>query len=761
MRMCLLASVALITMSSVQAAEAPSACDAAPATIHIIESWRRAASDATLSWNGRMDPMWKAIDADPDNLFLHLALQPEYLNMIEAVRWPEAEGHYQRLLQAHPDLAGLRIAYASLIASRRPDVARPMLEQIVTADSSQAWAHLTLARLAQMEHKTEEVDRAVRRFNELCPASLQPEPYRLYDRMPLEFRRAVAAALRKRVEGRTDPQALAMLGILWQLEFQVNAAPVPELRARVAQDLVRLREAAAGSERLLTILGEGAELIDDREAARWAREQQRAAHSFQACDLAMKRWSADRRAPSVEDSQERVQGYYRELLEASTQWVEACPLYEAPWWARLRALRELPDASPDEVIRTGDGLLRASSENSSNFFFAPTLPVSELYLKRRVALDRIPAILQRAKADAQARVAADREVRNFPESWKEGEARDAQERGLLARRLQIERLVDLKQTEAAQTEWSALRQEAKAITDAGMFWSVQPHLFDAALVLHDDEHCEQGLRSMREWLDGHAPRESDTPSARREFREHEALYWEKTGRLAEQRGRTADAIEAYQRTLELRSMWEPLADRFALIDRTRQLWAAAGHPVNEWDAWMQRTTATRRVPAVDWAKVERRFPAFALTDLSGRRWSERDLTGKVTFVNLWATWCGPCRAELPHVRKIAEAVSARKDVQVITLNVDDQPGGIEPFLRQVGISGLTVIPARDYVTQELGIRGFPTSWIIDRDGVARREMSGFSAEPSKWVAEVVRQLGTDAPEASTAAGGSPGERKQR
>jgi thiol-disulfide isomerase/thioredoxin len=107
---------------------------------------------------------------------------------------------------------------------------------------------------------------------------------------------------------------------------------------------------------------------------------------------------------------------------------------------------------------------------------------------------------------------------------------------------------------------------------------------------------------------------------------------------------------------------------------------------------------------------------------------------------MWATWCGPCIAELPYVQKIQNAVKDRKDVQVITLNVDENPGLIEPFLKQRGVTSLTVIPGMDFVQRTLKINGFPTTWIVDRDGVARREQGGFTGEPSKWVERVLESL---------------------
>ena len=71
-----------------------------------------------------------------------------------------------------------------------------------------------------------------------------------------------------------------------------------------------------------------------------------------------------------------------------------------------------------------------------------------------------------------------------------------------------------------------------------------------------------------------------------------------------------------------------------------------------------------------WDTKNTLLPEFELSDLDGRKWSLADLKGKVAFINLWATWCGPCRAELPYVQKLREQLKDRKDVVVLTLNID-------------------------------------------------------------------------------------------
>ncbi|HSB15547.1 MAG TPA: TlpA disulfide reductase family protein, partial [Bryobacteraceae bacterium] len=140
-----------------------------------------------------------------------------------------------------------------------------------------------------------------------------------------------------------------------------------------------------------------------------------------------------------------------------------------------------------------------------------------------------------------------------------------------------------------------------------------------------------------------------------------------------------------------------------------------------------------------WTRVKRALPAFKLTDLKGKQWTIKDFEGRRTFMNFWATWCGPCRAELPHVQKLYLRLKDRSDVQVVTLNVDEDQSVIGPFMSREAFA-FPVVPARAFAQDELGIQGYPTSWIVNTEGVVELEQSGFAAEGDKWLDDVVARL---------------------
>jgi thiol-disulfide isomerase/thioredoxin len=132
------------------------------------------------------------------------------------------------------------------------------------------------------------------------------------------------------------------------------------------------------------------------------------------------------------------------------------------------------------------------------------------------------------------------------------------------------------------------------------------------------------------------------------------------------------------------------------------------------------------------------MPAFELTDLEGRKWSLADLKGKVAFINLWATWCGPCRLELPYVQKLREQMKEKKDVLVLTLNTDEEVGMVEPFMKQNKYT-FPVLLGQAYAESQ-GVDSIPRNWIISSEGKIMFEGIGFGNDGEEWIKKAVQMI---------------------
>lgn len=82
-----------------------------------------------------------------------------------------------------------------------------------------------------------------------------------------------------------------------------------------------------------------------------------------------------------------------------------------------------------------------------------------------------------------------------------------------------------------------------------------------------------------------------------------------------------------------------------------------------------------------WTPKDQPLTTLNARDLGGKLWTIEDLKGKTTLINVWATWCEPCRQELPYVQKLYEQARDRKDIQVITIDMDSNLGLLDPFLK--------------------------------------------------------------------------------
>ena len=125
-------------------------------------------------------------------------------------------------------------------------------------------------------------------------------------------------------------------------------------------------------------------------------------------------------------------------------------------------------------------------------------------------------------------------------------------------------------------------------------------------------------------------------------------------------------------------------------------------------------------------------------DLAGRKWTPADLKGKVAFINFWATWCGPCREELPYVQKLREQLKDRKDVIVLTLNTDEEVGKVAPFMKENKFT-FPVLLGQAYADSQ-GINSIPRNWIVSLDGKVMLEGIGFGGEGDEWIKKATQMI---------------------
>lgn len=118
---------------------------------------------------------------------------------------------------------------------------------------------------------------------------------------------------------------------------------------------------------------------------------------------------------------------------------------------------------------------------------------------------------------------------------------------------------------------------------------------------------------------------------------------------------------------------------------------------------------------------------FALEDLNGRLVTLDDLRGKVVFLNVWATWCGPCREEMPSIETLYDEFKNDKDFVILAVSQDTRGrAAVEPYVEQNGYHFEVLLDPENKVGESYDVGGVPETFIIDRDGrIVAHHMGAF------------------------------------
>ena len=121
-------------------------------------------------------------------------------------------------------------------------------------------------------------------------------------------------------------------------------------------------------------------------------------------------------------------------------------------------------------------------------------------------------------------------------------------------------------------------------------------------------------------------------------------------------------------------------------------------------------------------------PDFELSSLDGKVVSLSDFRGKPVFLNFWATWCGPCRFEMPFIQKMYEGLS-NEGLVVLAVNVQENPTRVKEFVESFGLTFPVLLDTNSEVRLAYNIRGIPTTFFIDKNGIIQDiKIGAFASE---------------------------------
>ena len=516
-------------------------------------------------------------------------------------------------------------------------------------------------------------------FFTLCPASTDSLAHWLLAKDDA-LQTKVAMSLRRRLQHETDPKQLRNYEILWGLEFRTRPPKEHDtVRAQLSEDLKRLeRLNPNGDSEWLALLIKGyrqsgapKDVIVAKENL-LIREHPRSSEAFA---IVRQRWEETHKEPKDEADATAWDQYQKEYEKVLKVWIRDYPdvtsLQRYDWFYAIEA---------DDAISEQDGIAALDSFLQAVKDFQPPnhetwtyASAAQFLIQRGWQLQRALELLEMAKqASAKNHV-----------------------------RLMEDDNVSEKDVEGA-------RQEE--------MW--QEHYFDGLIL----KAAKQSGR-----LDEAATLKTFIEKAPPAEKKLQSDYWLNRARLAALETHIQDALAYYQLALQTRIVfpksWHGKL-RDDLTDEAHALWKAQGGTEGAWAIWSKPPSSEAAVAEAPWEKATRAIPNFELSDLSGKTWRLKELAGKTVLIALWATWCGPCEAELPHLQTFYEKVKTRPDLQVLTFDLDEDLGLVAPYLKEKGYT-FPVLPAYSTAVNLLDGFAIPQNWIVDRQGVWRWTQIGY------------------------------------
>jgi thiol-disulfide isomerase/thioredoxin len=527
-------------------------------------------------------------------------------------------------------------------------------------------------------------------FN-LCPSSTDAEAQRWLATEGNPDRMArVATAIRARLRDETDPADLQSYETLWGLEFQTRPPREHEaLRKWVSDDLKHLETVVpAPDAEFQSFLIRGykqSRASADTVRAKEDRLLKDFPKSTEALRVTEDRWDRLHKEPKDQSDTAAWEKYDRQYQEAVKGWTQQfTDDYDLSHYGWTKLVDRDGALSEKEVLALFESDVREAEE--AEYPSLGSVRAAQFLLKRKVRPELAMATLEKArKLQVQERTRDGRDANRSADDIADAEAGlDLRERYIVAEMLTAAR--QLKRPELVEKMRTEITTPP---TDSRFVW----------------------------------------------------MYWTCRARLAILDSHNADAL-TYYTLVNQTSPAKPQMRRGKFWDdqedETRALWTEMGGTDEAWQVWRKQPDTSQQVAEGPGTKPNKQLPEFTLADMAGKTWRLKDLAGRTTLITVWATWCGPCMAELPHIEKLYQVTKERKDIQVVTFNLDENPGLVQPFLEEHQYK-FPVLLAHSFLSAMLDRIGIPQNWIVDPKGKWVSTGLGFGSE-NNWEGTVVRRL---------------------
>lgn len=653
-----------------------------------LRAWRENSTNASISERRRL------IDELAANYPASYQIHAERIGLYRRAfsdAWPGVRESYVKLAEKNSsDPLSLTLAAAALHRSNTPRAIELLIEAR-TLSPGFPWTALKLAEIYQ-GGKFEDKDKARANLNAYaasCAEHLTSSANFIMGKIADDqSRMAVAKRLRARLDTDRSPSPVDY-EMLWSLEFRSRPpAEHPALRKQVAKDVERLIASKPDKRYLGTLLAGLKQSGASKEsiAAFEDRVLKETPASGAAYTITYERWKKDHKEPEDQKDTAAWDAWKRDYRVATKQW--AAQFHEVAWLDLSHKATQIKDGelTEQEAIRVlEESIQKDALRNGPNF--------------RRYA-SAADTLLTKRMAPAKA-------LEWMEKTWALAEQADKARRDddtlTDARRKEIEEGVNYRGN-VAPDYLRALRMAGAKSVPA----------------------------SLRAFLEGPMPPKKSGWTER----------YRTLALLALVEGHQADALAYYQQALFTREK-APQYYRGRIEDsleaEAKKAFLAGGGTEKAFALWWQPPVKAKEPVEGRWEKPKKPLPPFELADTSGKTWRLAGLRGKTLLISLWATWCSYCRLELPHLQKLYEKVKDRQDVQVMSFNVDEELGLVEPFMKDQGLT-FPALAAYGFVRDLLDNYTIPQVWLVDPNGKLLATQIGFDSADTDWVNSMLARI---------------------
>jgi thiol-disulfide isomerase/thioredoxin len=625
----------------------------------------------------KIELLRKALNTAPNDVFLHEAYQHLRIGDMEADRSPVIE-EYEKLLAQHPDDPVYLYLAASAQFGRNTTQSISRLERAIERSPSFGLPQLLLAQIYSAWSRSDpaKVKQRLDRFESVCPESVRAFPTLRWSK-DTALVAQVAARIRRNLKNRTDSEALAAYSILWGLEAaQRKSDEQAENVARLKQDVARLLapEVPRNSAWLSTL--QSIRFLQDGvdEYARAARRE--IAARYPNSDSAITEAFLKARNPNPypnNGTPEQVGAYWRKEWQSSLPLARRFPGSLSIAGTAARSIARDPSATPAEIHGAIGLFLAAAKSDPDGMRTLPPQPIEiAQVLAGRGIVEDIPDLV----------------FAGF----------SAVERGFSPNHA----------NDVFGDSADGLRKQR----DHMNFWGYNA-LCEAYVRLGRLASVKDLLIQQDDILNRLRPADSAPTGDKFRFAEDEALFWYLKGLFAEAERRKADALINYRNSISTFPPRRPSPDRRDQVMHSAQrLWKELGGTAQGWNDWAAHSPLRNFDAGSGAGNAWSKLPVdLTFSDVLGRQYHPKDLATKTTLVTLWASWCGPCRAELPYFEKLYRQFQSRDDVVLLAFNVDDDIAYMNKALAELKLS-IPSVYAAPSVYSMLAQMAIPANWLL-------------------------------------------------